>query len=36
MEKFKNLPIVKKLGFNRIILFGVLILLYVIFAILSR
>lgn len=35
MEKFKNLPIVKKLGFNRIILFCVLILLYVVFAILS-
>ena len=35
MEKFKNLPIVRKLGFNRIILFGVLILLYIIFAILS-
>lgn len=35
MEKFKNLPIVKKLGFNRIILFCVLILLYIIFAILS-
>ena len=35
MEKFKNLPIVKKLGFNRIILFCVLILLYIVFAILS-
>lgn len=35
MEKFKNLPIVKKLGFNRLILFCVLILLYVVFAILS-
>ena len=35
MEKFKNLPIVKKLGFNRIILFCVLILLYIIFALLS-
>ena len=35
MDKFKNLPIVKTLGFNRIILFCVLILLYVIFAILS-
>ena len=35
MDKFKNLPIVKTLGFNRIILFCVLILLYIIFAILS-
>ena len=35
MEKFTNLPIVKKLGFNRIILFCVLILLYIVFAILS-
>ena len=35
MEKFKNLPIVKKLGFNRIILFCVLILMYIVFAILS-
>lgn len=35
MEKFKNLPVVKKLGFNRIILFCVLILLYIVFAILS-
>ena len=35
MEKFRNLPVVKKLGFNRIILFGVLVLMYVIFAILG-
>jgi ribose transport system permease protein len=31
LEKFKQNPIVKKLGFNRIILMGVLILLYLIF-----
>ncbi len=35
MEKFKNLPFVKKVGFNRIVLIGVLILMYVLFAILS-
>jgi len=32
MEKIKNIPIVKKIGFNRIALSGVLILLYVIFS----
>ena len=32
MENFKNLPIVKKLGFNRIVLVGVLILLYFVFS----
>lgn len=35
MENFKNLPFVKKVGFNRIVLIGVLIALYIIFAILS-
>ncbi len=35
MEKFKNLPFVKKVGFNRIVLIGVLILMYVLFAVLS-
>ncbi len=35
MEKFKNLPFVKKVGFNRIVLIGVLILMYILFAILS-
>ena len=32
MENFKNLPLVKKLGFNRIVLVGVLILLYFVFS----
>ena len=32
MENFKNLPIIKKLGFNRIILVGVLILMYFVFS----
>ncbi len=32
MEKFKNLPIVKKLGFNRIILVAILIVLYFLFS----
>ena len=32
MENFKNLPIVKKLGFNRIILVCVLILMYFVFS----
>ena len=32
MENFKNLPIVKKLGFNRIILVCVLILMYFLFS----
>ena len=31
MEKLKNNPIVKKLGFNRIVLTIVLILMYVVF-----
>ena len=31
MENFKNKPIIKKLGFNRIILVGVLILMYLLF-----
>lgn len=35
VEKFKNLPFVKKVGFNRIVLIGVLILMYILFAILS-
>ncbi len=35
MEKFKNNKFVKKVGFNRIVLIGVLLLMYVIFAILS-
>lgn len=36
MEKIKQNPIVKKLGFNRIILCGVLILMYVMFSILGN
>ena len=35
MEKFKNLPFVKKVGFNRIVLCGVLVLMYALFAVLS-
>jgi Ribose/xylose/arabinose/galactoside ABC-type transport systems, permease components len=35
LENFKNNALVKKMGFNRIVLAGVLILLYVVFAILS-
>lgn len=35
MENFKNSPIVKKLGFNRIILCGVLVLMYVLFSIIE-
>lgn len=35
MEKIKNHPLVKKIGFNRIILTGVLILMYVAFALLE-
>ena len=35
MEKVKNSPIVKKIGFNRILLLGVLLLMYLIFAIIS-
>lgn len=33
MENFKNSPLVKKLGFNRIVLVGVLILMYFVFSI---
>ena len=33
MEKFKRNPIVRKIGFNRIILIGVLILMYIVFCI---
>lgn len=36
MEKIKQNPIIKKLGFNRIILCGVLILMYVLFSILGN
>lgn len=35
MKTFKNLPIVKAVGFNRVILLGLLVALYVVFAILS-
>ncbi len=35
MEKFKNSPFVKKVGFNRIVLCGVLLLMYIVFAIIS-
>ena len=35
MEKFKSNPLVKTLGFNRIILVGVLILLYLLFSLFS-
>ncbi|MDO4600777.1 MAG: ABC transporter permease [Eubacteriales bacterium] len=35
MEKFKNSPFVKKVGFNRIVLCGVLLLMYGIFAVVS-
>ncbi|MDO4273501.1 MAG: ABC transporter permease [Eubacteriales bacterium] len=35
MENFKNSPLVKKIGFNRIVLCGVLLLMYIIFAIVS-
>lgn len=35
MEKIKNNALVKKVGYNRVVLFCVLILMYVIFAILS-
>lgn len=33
MEKFKQNPVVKKIGFNRIILIGVLILMYIVFCV---
>lgn len=32
MEKIKNSPIVKKIGFNRVVLIGVLILMYLLFS----
>ena len=35
MEKFKNSPFVKKVGFNRIVLCGVLLLMYIVFAVIS-
>ena len=35
MENFKNSPFVKKVGFNRIVLCGVLLVLYIAFAIIS-
>ena len=35
MEKIKQNPIVKKIGINRIVLCGVLILMYAIFCMLS-
>lgn len=35
MEKFKNSPIVKMVGFNRIVLIGVILMMYLIFAILT-
>lgn len=35
MEKFKNSPIVKTIGFNRIVLIGVILLMYLIFALLT-
>lgn len=36
MEKIKNNPIIKKIGINRIVLCGVLILMYVIFCLSSQ
>lgn len=33
MEKFKNHPLVKKIGFNRVVLIGVMLLIYVFFSI---
>lgn len=35
MEQFKKLPIVKAIGFNRVVLIGVILLMYLIFAILT-
>lgn len=35
MEKFKNLPVVKAIGFNRVILIGLLVLMYIVFGLLS-
>ncbi|MGN1172138.1 MAG: ABC transporter permease, partial [Lachnospiraceae bacterium] len=36
MEKIKQNPIVKKLGFNRIVLCGVLILMYILFSLTAK
>ncbi len=33
MEKFKNNPLVKKMGFNRVVLIGVMLLIYIFFSI---
>lgn len=33
MENFKNNPLVKKIGFNRLVLIGVMILMYIVFSI---
>ena len=33
LEKIKQNPIVKKLGFNRIVLSGVLVLMYILFSV---
>ena len=35
MEKIKENPLVKKIGFNRIILVGVLLLMYVLFGLMT-
>ena len=35
MNKLKELPLVKKIGFNRVLLLGVLILMYLFFAVIS-
>ena len=35
MNRFKELPLVKKIGFNRVLLLGVLILMYLFFAVIS-
>lgn len=35
MEKFKNSPVVKTIGFNRIVLIGVILLMYLIFAVMT-
>ena len=35
MERFKNLPIVKKLGFNRIVLVAIMVVLYFLFSAIS-
>ena len=36
MEKIKQNPVVKKLGFNRIVLFCILILMYVVFSLIVK